>query len=310
MLHDKFLTFLSFHGWGDAAFVPVSADWSPRQFFRLSRGGETAILLIYNEGRDYPGHEYNQTIAMTEWMHAAGLPVPAIIAKDDALGCVLVEDFGLVTIHDKPFAYHQAVSLLGDMTHISVNDWSLIPYQDGHVYNALQYFMRYSCDDESAVGAWMSCWDSLMRTYPDWPQIVTHMDYHAANLLIRDDGSLGMIDHQGARLAPLGYDLVNLIEDARIILPASLKHECIALYRARLPAGWGERLDTYLAILTTQFHIRVAGQIDYLATERGRSDLMVYRDGLMQRIKLGLDQPPLEAIKQYLKPYFNHLWNE
>ena len=43
-----------------------------------------------------------------------------------------------------------------------------------------------------------------------------HRDFHCRNLLVRDDGSLGIIDFQGAMHGPLTYDLVSLLRDCYV----------------------------------------------------------------------------------------------
>ena len=300
MLPDACHSFLSSHGWDDARITPLSTDWSPRRFFRLSKAGQGAMLLLYAQDRAYPGHEYDQTIIITDYMRRAGLPVPAILARDDAQGVLLVEDFGDRTIHDNAQAYDKAVDLAVQMAGIDVTDWPLIAYQDGHVYKALQYFMRYSCNCPQAVDEWMAAWDQLMQDLIDWPHVLTHMDYHAGNLLIRSDETLGMIDHQGARLAPLGYDLVNLIEDARIDVPVAVKQH----HRQRFLDGFPavkDRFDAVFDLLCLQFHMRVYGQIDYLSREKGRDDLAVYSAALRRRILFRLDKPYAGAIKMIVK---------
>jgi len=42
----------------------------------------------------------------------------------------------------------------------------------------------------------------------------THRDYDARNLMVRDDGTLAVIDFQDATIGPSHYDLVSLLRDS------------------------------------------------------------------------------------------------
>ena len=57
---------------------------------------------------------------------------------------------------------------------------------------------------------------SLVLAVDDIPKVFMHRDFHCRNLLVRDDGSLGIIDFQGAMHGPLTYDLVSLLRDCYV----------------------------------------------------------------------------------------------
>src|SRR5207249_2865432 len=48
------------------------------------------------------------------------------------------------------------------------------------------------------------------------PRALTHLDYHAMNLMIDGRGKLRVIDHQDARMGPATYDLVPLLVERRL----------------------------------------------------------------------------------------------
>ena len=302
--------FLSKSGWADASLHPIANDWSARRFYRVQReGGETAIVIAYPDNPDLyipPGHYYEDVVTMTPLMARASLPVPELLAFDDAERLILVQDFGKTTIHDDFNFYLKSVDLAIKIFKTPCNNWPLIRYRDGHVYKALDRFMHHSLRCADLIPLWMAAWDSLMEDLGDWPCGLTHMDFHAGNLLQRADGSIGMIDHQGARLAPLGYDLVNLVEDARIDLSPDWKRALIS----RFIDGFPEQRQDFshvFDLLALQFHLRIFGQADYLAQEKGRADLLSYKPSLQRRILSRLDKPAFYRIRQIIedvKPEF------
>jgi aminoglycoside/choline kinase family phosphotransferase len=83
----------------DATVVEIAGDASTRRFFRvLSSAGvvsagtrhATAVLMVHGEplAADAPLFTNHRILS------AIGVPVPAILGRDDRLGLVLVEDFG------------------------------------------------------------------------------------------------------------------------------------------------------------------------------------------------------------------------
>ncbi len=58
----------------------------------------------------------------------------------------------------------------------------------------------------------------LSRELESYAKVLTHRDFHAANLMIQD-GELKIIDHQDARIGAASYDLVSLLLDRVTELP-------------------------------------------------------------------------------------------
>src|SRR5690606_3847924 len=82
--------FLAAHGWEGADIVPLAGDASFRRYFRVRRGRARAVLMDAPPPREDP----RPFIAVAEWLVAAGLSAPAILARDLASGLLLIEDFG------------------------------------------------------------------------------------------------------------------------------------------------------------------------------------------------------------------------
>jgi aminoglycoside/choline kinase family phosphotransferase len=60
-----------------------------------------------------------------------------------------------------------------------------------------------------------------------------HRDFQSRNLMV-SDGKIRVIDFQGARLGPLGYDLASLLIDPYARLPEQLQHELLEHYLEHL----------------------------------------------------------------------------
>jgi len=62
-------------------------------------------------------------------------------------------------------------------------------------------------------------------------QCLVHRDYHSRNLLLCDDGNLGVIDFQGALWGAATYDVVSLLRDCYKRLPEPLVYQLAEDYR-------------------------------------------------------------------------------
>jgi aminoglycoside/choline kinase family phosphotransferase len=110
-------SFLKKAGWGDAVMVPLPGDASTRRYGRLTRRGETAMLmhqpqgaesatapagaseaerraLGYNAVARLAGADCGRFAAVAAYLRGRGLAAPRIHAADLEQGYAILEDFG------------------------------------------------------------------------------------------------------------------------------------------------------------------------------------------------------------------------
>lgn len=314
---EQIAQFLGDVGWYESRAEVQSADWSSRYYIRLQKTTFTAdrterAILLVSPPDDAPesvaGHRVGDLIRLNTHLHRIGVRVPEIIAMDEALGLVLMEDFGRTHLGrlegqnaKQQEAYEKATRILMHWRdHPRGLDMMppLMNYRDGHVYKALSFLPDYYPPARDMdKQAYLTAWDDLMdKAAQDCPQCFTHIDFFSENLMLLDDGQIGVLDYQGAVQGPFVYDLVNLLEDARRSIPQGIKDYCKALYRDSLPdAAHKDAFDLYYPVFAAQFHARVLGQIFKLAETIGRADLLAHRSRLEAYLKAELPQSPLLA---------------
>ena len=98
--------------------------------------------------------------------------------------------------------------------------------------------------------SFVELWRQVLRHYASVRDVLVLLDYHADNLmwLGERDGlaRLGLLDFQDAVAGHPAYDLVSLLEDARLDVDAALA-ETLGLLRAHLLRHDSERLDAVCA---------------------------------------------------------------
>jgi aminoglycoside/choline kinase family phosphotransferase len=85
--------FLDGAGWGDAAREPLTGDASARKYFRLRKPDRSAILMDASRVLD----SVAPFIRIGEHLRQIGFSSPEILARDEAAGLLLLEDFGDAT---------------------------------------------------------------------------------------------------------------------------------------------------------------------------------------------------------------------
>ena len=90
IFNDKTRAFLAATGWSAAVAEPLTGDASARKYFRLRKGKQSAVLM--------DASQVPETVApfvrIAQHLLQLGFSAPAILARDDKNGLLLLEDFG------------------------------------------------------------------------------------------------------------------------------------------------------------------------------------------------------------------------
>lgn len=253
---------------------PISNDAGFRRYFRLTAPSPWLAVDAPPQTEDT-----RQFVALAHHLSIHGVNTPRILAADQSSGFLLVEDFGDELLHRHLHAdsvdrlYHQCFGVLLKLQHCP-DDQELIPRYDRELlHRELLIFsewfvtalLGYQLDaGERALldGLFKALEDSAL----DQPQTLVHRDFHSRNLLLRNDGELGVIDFQGALWGACTYDLVSLLRDCYIRWPAEQvnrwaeEYRQLAQSRNQLPADLGaEEFQRWFDLMGLQRHIKVLG---------------------------------------------------
>lgn len=212
----------------------VSGDASFRRYFRFSQNGSTFIAVDAP-----PDKEDNPAfISLSNFLIHHGVRCPEVLASDLTQGFLLLEDFGdqlLLPKLDQGSVdqhYAEALGVLLKMQQIDCNaDESLLgysmPFYSQPALRAeLDLFPEWFL--EAYLGMTLSpdergllsdAFETLEQSALSQPQVFVHRDFHARNIMLLDDGDLGIIDFQDGVLGPVSYDLVSLLRDCYIRWP-------------------------------------------------------------------------------------------
>lgn len=194
---------------------------SHRHFYRIhaERGGvETSFVLM----RSPPTKENNsQFVALARVFADHGVNVPTVLGEEPANGFYLVSDLGERHLADaygtglQDQALRAAIDTLIRIQ--TIDDARVPPYEPDRFRDELAIFRIWFIERWLAQSFPHSDLDSVFELLVDntqrQPQCCVHRDYHSRNLLLDEDGRIGVVDFQDALVGPVSYDLASLLRD-------------------------------------------------------------------------------------------------
>ena len=281
------------HGLAPATLRIASADASFRRYLRIDRAATRPGSLIIMDAPP-EREDCRPFVKVADLMAHAGLNVPRIHEWDGALGFMLMDDLGTVTMieavdPDQPMAnqglYLRAVTAL--VTWQSASVAGLLPeYDQALLARELSLFPDWYLQRHRGVkveGAIRETLDSLFKLIIERnlasPRVYVHRDFMPRNLMMPADPAeprLGVLDFQDAVHGPVTYDIASLMRDAflswdeEFVLDITVRYWQAAL-KAGLPVDpdFGE---FYRAVewMGLQRHLKVAGIFARLTLRDGK----------------------------------------
>jgi aminoglycoside/choline kinase family phosphotransferase len=314
--------FLRSSGWAGGIEIPVGEDWSQRSFFRIEKKVATSILIQSapdGDPRQSAGHKLCDFVKVSEFLNRIGLSAPKIIAQDFTHGLLLVEDFGssdFATLIKNNNGQEKDLYLIATETlkHI-YQETEYVPidlpnFSSSHIYKGHQrivdWYMpavKQEKNDDFVLKDYLNVWSKIEKKLPPPKIRMLHGDFHPGNIMWLPERQrvmqAGLIDFQGAMVGPAAYDLVNLLDDARRIVPNDVREECLSIYLDGMTSEEKENFLSWYAVLAAQFHCRVIGQALRLAICDGKTRLLDVIPILRSHLLRDLSNPSLKPLKDW-----------
>lgn len=306
--------FLERAGWGDAKLTWRAGDASFRRYARLSLGDRSAMAMDAPPDKE----AIKPFLQAGALLAKAGLRTPAVLAADEALGFLLLEDLGDATFTacldgGAPSAplYDQAVdALIALRRGIARRPAWLRDYDAERRVADLSTFTKFLLPEvgrplsRDAAEAFDGVWLEALKNAPSLGQGVVHRDFHVDNLMLTANGTCALLDFQDAAWGPFAYDLASLVEDARRDMTPALKARCLARYQAAFPEHDAGEIAAALAVHGGQRHLRVAGLWVRLWRRDGKPGYLKHMRRTLDRLDVSLAQPALADVRALMQRIF------
>lgn len=279
---------------------PLAGDASDRRFFRLL-GSPTVILLHHPKPPGLGVNENDSYFHLGRHLRAQGAPVPEIYDYCREEGWLLLEDLGDISLEaaikregredQVRFRYRQALEILVTMQIRGQEGFEPTWCFDTPVVHRpflwereLGYFVRAFL--QGYLGLKVEIDDLapdferlLTGALPPAPNFFLHRDFQSRNLMIKN-GRLRVIDFQGGRLGPLGYDVAALLIDPYVNLSPAWQEELLAHYldllEERLPGVDREAFTGQYRHLVLCRNLQILGAFGYLTRVKQKVNFARY----------------------------------
>ncbi|MEG6508320.1 tRNA (adenosine(37)-N6)-threonylcarbamoyltransferase complex ATPase subunit type 1 TsaE [Methyloligella sp. 2.7D] len=274
-------------------------------------------------------------VAVGEALRARGLAAPEIYAADLEDGFLLLEDLG-PRVFGAEFARgesqavltREAVDVLLHLAKLPPQD--ALPVPNATAYALPSFDVEAMLTEVSLLVDWL--WPALHETRAEdgkppadlsedflaiWRPLLQDIaaddpgwilrDYHSPNLiwLPERDGlqRVGLLDYQDAMRGPLAYDLVSLLQDARVDVPAALEAELLDYYCASRDgfdsSFSSDRFLRSYALLGAQRASKILGIFARLAKRDGKRGYLAHMPRVAGYLARDLAHPALLPLRDW-----------
>jgi tRNA threonylcarbamoyl adenosine modification protein YjeE len=340
------LQFLDLTGYAEAKRQRMPGDASTRSYARLIWDDEVVILMnaprrpdgppIY-EGKSYSAavhlaEDVQPFVAIANGLRERGFSAPAIHHADLDLGFLILEDFGSAgfVAADPPAPiperYQAATDMLAALHRLRLPE--TLPLAPQLAYRIPVFDTEALLVEVGLMPEWylpdrgreptkilraefVAMWRKLLEKHDGEARSWVLRDFHSPNLIWLGQRSdierVGVLDFQDAVLGPAAYDLVSLLQDARVDVPEALELSMLARYmKARLaadqgfdPAGFAE----LYAVMSAQRNTRLLGTFARLNRRDGKPQYLRHQPRVWTYLNRSLAHPALAAMKAWYRAH-------
>lgn len=253
-------------------------------------------------------------IEVTRLLLEAELPVPRVLSVSGADRVVFIEDVGDIRLQDWlkdrseneiAGVYQNTVDLIvkiQEATDLALSSGSIsshLAFDEAKLrwelgFFFVHYFNRYlkvKLDPATSNGV-QADFKALCSQLSARPRVLTHRDYHARNLMMRED-RIFIIDHQDARMGPASYDLASLLYDPYMSISNDLIESLIERFiklkeasKTVLEDPLGFRAE--LNMMIVQRMLKAIGTYSYQAAAINNTAYVDYIEPAIERALAGM----------------------
>ncbi|MFA6499218.1 MAG: phosphotransferase [Desulfurivibrionaceae bacterium] len=273
----------------------MAGDGSDRQFYRFAVGGLSLLAVLPSATQAQGMAEARAANAIGQHFFRHGAAVPRIFGFAEDCGLIICEDLGDTKLHD--LVLRQGVEApevdtyyrhaLAALAHLQTEtrqgfqaEWCWdTPRYDRELMLAREsgYFQKALCEDFLGMsglpqGLGQEFIFLAERAMQEPADFILHRDFQSRNLMVCE-GKIRIIDFQGARLGPLGYDPASLLIDPYVGLSLNRQQALLGYYldalASHIPLDRGRFIEGYY-YMALQRNLQILGAFAFLSKNRGK----------------------------------------
>ncbi len=334
--------FLTAAGYAEATRRRMAGDASIRSYARLI-GDDGVVILMnsprrpdgppIHDGKSYSAavhlaEDVKPFVAIAQGLSERGFSAPSIHHADLEAGFLITEDFGSAGVVEGdppqpiPARYEVATDLLAALHREALPEIVPLVPRVGHsipIFDTdallvelglmLEWYLpdRGVEPSDDLRAEFVAMWRELLQEAATATRTWVLRDYHSPNLIWlgerRGIARVGIIDFQDAVLGPAAYDVVSLLQDARIDVPEALELALLTRYiKARRQADDGfdpAGFAALYALMSAQRNSRLLGTFARLNRRDGKPQYLRHQPRIWTYLNRSLAHPALARIQAW-----------
>ena len=277
-----------FKGAGRVRGTLIAGGGSDRAYLRLNAGRRTAVLM-----QSPPGDQvFEDHMRLHRLFERWDLRVPRLYAQHLPTRSALFEDAGELRLYDRlkglrdlpavEGLYREVLNQAARLHGSGLRPPRILPRSvampafDGPYWRwETSYFLErfvLGVRGVDGLGDAVLAEDlgRLARAAAGFERRLLHRDLQSQNVMLKGGSLPVLIDFQGARMGPPGYDIASLLWDPYAPLDERLRQRLLDHYRERMGRDLPADFDSSLLPCRLQRHMQALGAFGYLSRFKGK----------------------------------------
>ena len=304
--------------------LPIAGDASFRIFYRLFINKSSKIIIFAKK------EKYKNLViypAINKFLRSNKILAPKLYEHNYPKGIIIIEDFGDLSFYkilmkkkNKLTIYKKLIDLLLKIQKIKPK--SKIKNINNKLHTINKYSNRYLFEESDLFFDWYlplflskkktliiktKSKKILSRLYTRLNfsnSYFVHRDYHVQNLM-KVGNKIGIIDSQDALIGNPTYDLVSLIDDARIRTTRKLKDKIFSYYLKKNSKINYEKFLEDFNILSVQRSLKIIGIFSRLFRRDKKNKYLKFIPYTWQLLEMRMGAEIFSDLKKILDKNIN-----
>lgn len=306
---------------GFQSCAPLQGDAGCRLYYRIKTRNKSYILM------DCPPTycRIEPFIKMAEHLRSQNFSSPEIFYFDTKRGFIILEDFGEVSIKNviqnslhNLSRYREIYCSILDLLVLleqTIPSFSLKVYDNNLLLSELKLFtdwyILYRLKrnlSATELDDFKDIWQRILNYQVILNHCLVLRDYHVENVMYLKNckgiKSLGLLDFQDAVIGSPIYDVVSVLEDARIKVPRTFALDCLKYFAGEKKLKLPDVLVDY-HILGAQRNLRILGVFARKYVRDKNSNYLRYIPLVLEYLNYDLSHPIMSKLKNWFDKIIN-----
>ncbi len=272
----------------------IGAGGSDRNYYRIKRGNRSAVLMecMHNDP------DFERHIEYTKFFLKQSIPVPELFEVDPDERKAVFEDAGNTSLYNwlKCFRneeeieklYRRVIDTLASIHTFATDHVDICPVLKKRIFDyeyfrwETDYFIERFIEDIRGIQTRdlpeiEDELNSLAFKADSFPKTIIHRDFQSQNIMVRSDGTLIIIDYQGARMGPSAYDVASILWDPYYRLKNDMRERLVDFYISKIEDKFdADYFRETLLVCRLQRHMQALGAYGFLSSVKGKKYFLKY----------------------------------